>query len=208
MILQEEFRNNGYLNFLDESVAAQFGIDLEDIFEEKPDELLGIYISKQGDELFFLLEGDRMNINSLCDRWDDRIRVFTILNGNNDAVKKLKYNIVQLIVYSGDAPDKNREGNLMITRKIIIKGNVVDRSRVEIDDNEAIELPFHMIPADAFAPDEEQEKRLNQLIPEDAAVLESAKKQVTRRNRIEHNGVLMKSMDKEDFDKIRGWLER
>ena len=208
MILQEEFRNNGYLNFLDESVAAQFGIDLEDIFEEKPDELLGIYISKQGDELFFLLEGDRMNINSLCDRWDDRIRVFTILNGNNDAVKKLKYNIVQLIVYSGDAPDKNREGNLMITRKIIIKGNVVDRSRVEIDDNEAIELPFHMIPADAFAPDEEQEKRLIQLIPEDAKVLETTQKQVTRRNRIEHNGVLMKSMDKEDFDKIRGWLER
>lgn len=208
MILQEEFRNNGYLNFLDESVAAQFGIDLEDIFEEKPDELLGIYISKQGDELFFLLEGDRMNINSLCDRWDDRIRVFTILNGNNDAVKKLKYNIVQLIVYSGDAPDKNREGNLMITRKIIIKGNVVDRSRVEIDDNEAIELPFHMIPADAFAPDEEQEKRLIQLIPEDAKVLETTQKQVTRRNRIEHNGVLMKSMNKEDFDKIRGWLEK
>lgn len=208
MILQEEFRNNGYLNFLDESVAAQFGIDLEDIFEEKPDELLGIYISKQGDELFFLLEGDRMNINSLCDRWDDRIRVFTILNGNNEAVKKLKYNIVQLIVYSGDAPDKNREGNLMITRKIIIKGNVVDRSRVEIDDNEAIELPFHMIPADAFAPDEEQEKRLNQLIPEDAKVLETTQKQVTRRNRIEHNGVLMKSMDKEDFDTISGWLER
>ena len=208
MILQEEFRNNGYLNFLDESVAAQFGIDLEDIFEEKPNELLSIYISNQGDELFFLLDGDQMNINSLCDRWDDRIRVFTILNGSNEAVKKLKYNIVQLIVYSGDAPDKNREGNLMITRKIIIKGNVVDRSCVEIDDNEAIELPFHMIPADAFAPDEEQEKRLNQLIPEDAAVLESAKKQVTRRNRIEHNGVLIKSMNKEDFDKIRGWLER
>ena len=208
MILQEEFRNNGYLNFLDEPVAAQFGIDLEDIFEEKPNELLGIYISNQGDELFFLLEGDRMNINSLCDRWDDRIRVFTILNGNNEAVKKLKYNIVQLIVYSGDTPDKTREGNLMITRKIIIKGNVVDVSRVEIDDNEAIELPFHMIPADAFAPDEEQEKRLNQLIPEDAAVLESAQKQVTRRNRIEHNGVLIKSMNKEDFDKIRGWLEK
>ena len=85
---------------------------------------------------------------------------------------------------------------------------MVDRSRVEIDDNEAIELPFHMIPADAFAPDEEQEKRLIQLIPEDAKVLETTQKQVTRRNRIEHNGVLMKSMDKEDFDKIRGWLER
>ena len=96
----------------------------------------------------------------------------------------------------------------MITRKIIIKGTGVDVSRVEIDDNEAIELPFHMIPADAFAPDEEQEKRLNQLIPEDAAVLESAQKQVTRRNRIEHNGVLIKSMNKEDFDKIRGWLEK
>lgn len=208
MILQEEFSKNGYLDFLDGDVASRYGIDLDDLFEEKPDELLGVYISKQGDELFFLLEGDPQKINTLCDSWDDRIRVFTILNGNNESVKKLKYNIVQLIVYSGETPDKNREGNLMITRKIIIKGETADKDHIVIDDEEAIELPFHMIPADAFAPDEEQEKRLNQLIPAETELLEITQKKLERKNKVERDGVLIKSMDNEDFDKIRRWLER
>ena len=58
-----------------------------------------------------------MEINSLCDCWDDRIRVFIIINGKSKELHKLKYNIVQLIVYSGDAPDKSREGNLLSIKK-------------------------------------------------------------------------------------------
>ena len=43
-----------------------------------------------------------MKIDTLCDYWDDCIRVFTIINGKSETIHKLKYNIVQLIVYSGD----------------------------------------------------------------------------------------------------------
>ena len=68
MILQEEFRKNGYKDILVEDSASEFEIDLEDIFDlnQKPEELLSIFISEQRDELFFLLNGDLKEINALC----------------------------------------------------------------------------------------------------------------------------------------------
>ena len=149
MILQEEFMQNGYKKLLSGENANIYQINLEDFFDlnDIPSELIEIYISEKQDELFFIIDGDGMEINELCDTWDDRIRVFTIINGKNTIIQKLKYNIVQLIIYSDDIPDKNREGNLYISRKIILKGNMDDRNRILLDDDESIELPFHMIPA-------------------------------------------------------------
>ena len=193
MILQKEFEKSGYNDLLVGDIASEYEIDLEDIFDlnQKPEELLGIFISKQRDDLFFLLDGDLMEIDDLCDYWDDRIRVFTIINGKTKAFHKLKYNIVQLIVYSGDCPDKNREGNLYISRKIIIKGDMTDKEHIVIDDDEVIELPFHMISADAFAPDEEKVKRLSQLLPEDEDLLvlmeKKQKKVLQKENNIKIN---------------------
>ena len=114
MILQEEFKKNGYKDILVGNIASEYEINLEDIFDldQKPEALLSIFISAQRDELFFLLDGDSAKIDSLCDYWDDRIRVFTIINGKSKAIHKLKYNIVQLIVYSEGIPDRSRESNL------------------------------------------------------------------------------------------------
>lgn len=210
MILQEEFKKSGYKDILVGDTASEYEIDLEDIFElnHKPEELLSIFISEQRDELFFLLDGDLEEIDSLCDCWDDRIRVFTIINGKSKALHKLKYNIVQLIVYSEDTPDKSREGNLLISRKIIIKGDMADKEQIIIDDDEVIELPFHMIPVDAFAPDEEQMKQLSQLLPENEDLLELLEKKRKKVNRKEKEGVLDKSFEVQDYEKIKEWLER
>lgn len=210
MILQEEFKKSGYKDILVGDIASEYEINLEDIFElnQKPKELLSIFISEQRDELFFLLDGDLEEIDSLCDRWDDRIRVFTIINGKSKVLHKLKYNIVQLIVYSGDTPDKSREGNLLISRKIIIKGDMVDKEQIIIDDDEVIELPFHMIPVDAFAPDEEQMKQLSQLLPENEDLLALLEKKRKKVNRKEKEGVLDKSFEVQDYEKIKEWLER
>ena len=210
MILQEEFKKSGYKDILVGDTASEYEIDLEDIFElnHKPEELLSIFISEQRDELFFLLDGDLQEIDSLCDCWDDRIRVFTIINGKSKALHKLKYNIVQLIVYSEDTPDKSREGNLLISRKIIIKGDMADKEQIVIDDDEVIELPFHMIPVDAFAPDEEQMKQLSQLLPENEDLLELLEKKRKKVNRKEKEGVLDKSFEVQDYEKIKEWLER
>ena len=210
MILQEEFKKNGYKDMLIGDIASEYEINLEDIFDldQKPEELLGIFISEKKDELFFLLDGDLMEINSLCDCWDDRIRVFIIINGKSKELHKLKYNIVQLIVYSGDAPDKSREGNLLISRKIIIKGNMMDKKQIVIDDNEVIELPFHMIPANAFAPDEKKEKQLEQLLPEDEGLLRLMEEKHRKVNRKERDGELDKSLKIQDYERIKEWLER
>ena len=210
MILQEEFKKSGYKDILVGDTASEYEIDLEDFFElnHKPEELLSIFISEQRDELFFLLDGDLEEIDSLCDCWDDRIRVFTIINGKSKALHKLKYNIVQLIVYSEDTPDKSREGNLLISRKIIIKGDMADKEQIVIDDDEAIELPFHMIPVDAFAPDEERMKQLSQLLPENEDLLELLEKKRKKVNRKEKEGVLDKSFEVQDYEKIKEWLER
>lgn len=210
MILQKEFNESGYKDILVGKIAPEYGIDLADIFEldQKPEELLSIFISEQRDELFFILDGDLMEINYLCDSWDDRIRVFTIINRNSKAIHKLMYNIVQLIVYSGDTPDKSREGNLLISRKIIIKGDMTRKNQIIIDDDEVIELPFHMIPVDAFAPDAGQMEQLSQLLPKDESLLELMEKKQKKVNRKEKDGVLDKSFEVQDYEKIREWLEK
>lgn len=210
MILQEEFKKSGYRDILVGDIASEYEIDLEDIFdlEQKPEELLCIFISEQRDDLFFLLNGDLMEIDSLCERWDNRIRVFMIINGKSEDIHKLKYNIVQLIVYSREIPDKSREGNLLISRKILIKGDLTDKNQIVIDDEEVIELPFHMIPTDAFAPNVEQMKRLSQLLPEDEGLLALMEKKRKRVNRKEREGVLDKSFEVQDYEQIREWLKR
>ena len=209
MILQEEFKINGYKDLLVGDIASEYEINLEDVFdiEQKPESLLSIFISDQKDELFFLLDGDLEKIDSLCDYWDDRIRVFMIINGKSKAIHKLKYNIVQLIVYSEGTPDRSRESNLLISRKIIIKGDMTDKDRIVIDDDEVIELPFHMIPTDAFAPDAEQMKRLSQLLPEDEGLLAIMEKKRKRVNRNKREGVLDKSFGEQDYEKIKRWLK-
>ena len=209
MILQEEFKKNGYKDILVGDIASEYEINLEDVFdlEQKPEALLSIFISGQKDELFFLLDGDLERIDSLCDYWDDRIRVFMIINGKSKAIHKLKYNIVQLIVYSEGTPDRSRESNLLISRKIIIKGDMTDKDRIVIDDDEVIELPFHMIPTDASAPDAEQMKRLGQLLPEDEGLLTIMEKKRKRVNRNKREGVLDKSFGEQDYEKIKEWLK-
>ena len=210
MILQEEFKKSGYKDILVGNIASEYGINLEDLFDlnQKPEELLCIFISEQRDDLFFLLDGDLMEINTLCDCWDDRIRVFMIINGKAEMIHKLKYNVVQLIVYSKELLDKSREGNLLISRKILIKGDMTDKNQIVIDDDEVIELPFHMIPTDAFAPDTEQMKRLSQLPPEDEGLLALMEKKRKRVNRKERDGVLDKSFEVQDYEQIKEWLKR
>lgn len=209
MILQDEFKSNGYLNLLDSANIIDDEINLEDLFDidDKPVELLGIYISQNRDELFFVLDGNIMDINELCDTWDDRIRVFAIINGKNTDIYRLKYNIVQLIICSDDNPDKNREGNLLVSRKIILKGNMSDRNKIILDDDEAIELPFHMIPIKDFLPDEEQIGLLRRLLPEDESVFSLLKRQHKKAKRKEHEGIIDKSFSVQDFEKIKEWLE-
>ena len=210
MILQEEFMKNGYVDLLVENCASDYGIKFDDIFdqEHRPEELLSIFISKSKDDLFFLLNGDSQDIKQLCKYWDNRIRVFIIINEQATAIKKLQYNIVQLIVYSGDLPDKSEEVNLLISRKLIIKGDMTNKNQIEIDD-EGISLPFYMLPLDAFVSDERLTQQLKQLLPKDPDVLSIMEKKNPKVRKIEDsNGILAKSFSDQNYEKIKEWLKR
>ena len=209
MILQTEFEVCGYRDILKENAASQCGINLEDLFDldDIPGELLGIYISELKDDLFFLLDGDSMSIDKLTKQWDDRIRVFTIINGKKESIRRLKYNIVQLIVCSREILDKSQEADLYITRKIIIKGDLSDKSQIIIDDAEAIELPFHMVSAGAFTPDAEMCSRLNQLMPENSALFSLMKTGRTAVKRKEGLMIQNKIFEGPDYETIKEWLK-
>lgn len=210
MILQEEFEKNGYTNILFGDNASKIEIDLEDIFDTNniPRELLGIFISEQRDEMFFVLDGNFIIIDQLCKKWDDKIRVFTLINGKKVWMHNLKYNIVQLIIYSGNTPDKSQEGSIEITRKIIIKGDMTDRKQIVIDDEEAIELPFHMIKADAFAPNEEKISRLVELMPDTDELKTLMETKRKKNQKKEKNGEFVKSFTEKDYIQVKEWLER
>lgn len=209
MIIQDEFKNNGYINLLEGKNAQNNAIELDDLFDldQKPEELLGIFLSEPKDELFFLLNADVCDINQMCDKWDNLIRGFIIINSNSEDVRKYKFNIIQLIIHSSDNVDKNRETNLLISRKIIIKGDMTDLNQIYIEDFDAIELPFHMILPDSFSRDKEiekklKEKKLKELIPSDKkllSLLEKENKKAFRKNK--------KSFGKDDYDMIKEWLE-
>ena len=216
LVLQDAFRENGYTNLLAEfdpanpdAIAAEYDFHLEDLFDsdQRPDTLLGLFISHMRDDLFLLLDGDLMDVTTLCDEWDKRIRVFTIMNRRSKAVEKLRYNIVQLVVYSGPAPDKSREANLQMSRKIIIKGEMTDKDRIIIDDEEAIELPFHMIQGNPFTPDQTQTARLNHLLPSNDDLLAKMKKKHSKVNRKEGQVIQPKNLDTQEYNAIRRWLE-
>lgn len=209
MILQNEFQKSGYTDLLVGDSASKYGINLDEIFDsdKKPKELMGIYMSEPGDELYFLLNGDSMKIDKLCAEWDQKLRIFTLINERTAAIRKLKYNMVQLIVYSQNKPDRTIESNLQISRKIIIKGNMT-REHIEITDAMGIELPFYMISANEFAPDVKQTQRLIQLLPKDEELFTILRKEREKVNRNHRADIQPKHYTQQEFDKIEEWLRR
>ena len=210
MVLQDEFQKSGYTDLLNRNNTIELEMDLEGLFDldNKPEELLGIYVSEPKDELFLLLNGDLKEIKSLSELWDGKIQVFTILNGKNRFVQRLKYNIVQLIVSSKNITDTKVEGDLKITRKIIIKGDLKNIENIVIDEKEAVELPFYMISDNSFSLNKEKEDRLKQLLPQNEKLLlflqEPHKKEP--RKIIEEKSV--KSFEESNFEMIKEWLEQ
>ena len=218
MILQEEFEKNGYIDLITISnTPSEYEIDLEALFEtgQKPKELLHIYMSETKDDLFLILDGSMNNndlqdssrsINSLCKSWDERIRVFTIIEAKK--IYRLKYNIVQLIICSRDMSNRSIEGDLLISRKIIIKGDLSDRNHIVIDDDDAIELPFYMISEKEFEPDGEKIRHLNRLLPEDENCMKLMEKEHYQPNRNNKSNIQVKSFQEDEFKMIKEWLDK
>ena len=206
MNLNDVFIQYNYVDILRNNIFEDV-ICLDDIFDQdkKPEELLNIYVSPKKDELFFIIDGQSKDITTLCEDWDDKVRIFTLINSGSEAIKKLKYNIVQLVICSTDFEDRNKgiEGDLSITRKIILKGKISDNNIIDIDEDALIEIPFYDVSIDDEPLDKKKKKHLRDLLPEDKDLQLFMEKEHPRERKKD-----ITSFEEEDFNKIRMWMEK
>ncbi len=170
MILREQFENNKYQSILQKQNALDRKLYINFFYDDDnqiPKEVFDIYISAHGDELFLILNGDNQNIPKLCKGWDEKISSFMVFGSDERLVlRNLKYNVIQIILCSGEIIDRTAEGSLNISRKLILSYEMNAEGEIEIPDEEAVEIPFYLIPAGDFRIDEEIAKELSICMPE------------------------------------------
>ena len=204
MNLQDEFLKYGYKDILALKDVSDFGVNLKPVIdlEHKPEELIAIYISEDKDELFFLLNGITLGTDYLCRKWDDKIRVLSIVNRKSDSYIKIKYNVIQLIVCSNES-DRSRATDLSISRKIFINGDIDDDNRIDIDEDEEVELPFYDINSDKISLDVAKVDCLRNMLPKDTKLLS------LMRNEYQTNGRITDYVFTEpEFEQIKEWIEQ
>lgn len=167
MILQELFHDYGYDNIEINIKKMQHGFILDYFYkdDEKPTELLGIYLSKNKDELIFVLDSRGREINILCQNWDKMIRDFIIF-GSEDrkALEKIKYNIVQFVLLDHDIVDKTEERSLNISRKIFLRCEIKKDGNVVLARDEELKLPFYQVSSEKFNIKQDLVDRLNECV--------------------------------------------
>lgn len=212
MLLQEFFTNSNYSNIIKKEDAVSYGLSVEMLYDEDekiPKEFKCLYISKTCDELFFVLDGREYDLTELCKKWDRKISAFmTFGSKNKEVLRKLKYNAIQIILYENPVIDRSEEGSLNVTRKILLPCTFKGNGMIEIKDDEAVGIPFYLIPAGDFKVNEKFTSQLNDCLPEDEKgefeFLSLERKLVQKR--VDDNNVLKKNFIKEEFDKIKEWL--
>lgn len=116
MTLQNLFDEYDYSSIENDINGEKTGLFMNYFYDEddkKPSELLGIYISKNQDELFFVLNGEEREIPSLCKKWDLMIRNFMIFGSENrEVLERIKYNTIQLVLFQSNIVDRTEELSL------------------------------------------------------------------------------------------------
>lgn len=212
MELQEIFKKSGYINIINKVDALKYKLFVDMFYEEGetiPQELKYLYISKTCDELFFVLDGRGQDISSLCEMWDRKISAFmTFGSSDRDTIEKLKYNVVQIVLYEAPVEDRSEEGSLNVTRKLLIPCIFLDNGDIEISDDEVIEIPFYLIEAGDFEKNMIVLNELGQYLPSSQDVnldfLSVRRKPVQRRL---ENKILKKNYEKTEYKKIKEWLK-
>ena len=201
MKLREQFEKYNYKSILQNDELCSLDISyFLDENKKVPEELLDIYISSQEDEIFILLNGDKKDIHTMCDEWDNRVSIFVAFGSENRSLlRKMKYNIIEIILCKDKQRDRSEEGSLKVTRKIILSYDIESDGTIVIPDTEAVEIPFYMIPTSDFLLNEENKKTLKKCMPkEDLKILFQENKKGRGIN---------STFEKEYYDKIEEWLK-
>ena len=206
MLIKDIFEQYGYHGLL--TAGDYEGINV-DYFKENdvyPEELQEVYISPTKDELFFVLILDGMDAQSMCDDWDRKISSFISFGSKKKEILfRLKYNIVQIILYRGTVEKKELEHSLFISRKIFIPYLENCNNDIELSEEESIYFPFIPVEQGNYIVDEELEKELASYLPnaEELEFLFIERKPARKNNKISEPTL---SFEKEEFTKIEGWL--
>lgn len=224
MKLRDQFTKNGYYHsILDkEKTLAEDELCLEYLYDEETEpreELYDIYLSKYRDELFLVLKMEDMDPSGICEWWDRKISLFTSFGSQKrEILNGFKYNVIQLLLYQGVEKtvngkkkitlpatlDRSEEGSVSISRKIILPYINDEDGDLEIPDEEAVEIPFYLIPVGDALLDEFVKRKLNESLPKpgEADILYSeVKKQ--RDTRTTKN---VMSFGDDAFNRIKEWL--
>ena len=171
MLLQDFFTQSNYSNIINKEDADSYELSVEMLYdgdEKIPNEFKYLYISKTCDELFFILDGREYDLKKLCEKWDRKISAFmTFGSKNKEILRKLKYNAIQIILHENPIIDRSEEGSLNVTRKILLPCIFKGNGKIEIKDDEAVGIPFYLIPVSDFKVNEEFISQLNDCLPED-----------------------------------------
>lgn len=219
MTWMECFEKYGYyslLNYETDDIEPEMEFFLEN--GEIPNQLREIYLSKYRDELFLILQPDRdENVKKFCQRWDNNIMAFinfgSLPNDNRESIKKLRYNIVQVILYGigeningvkymNEPDDFSEEKSTSVSRKIFIKSNDAD----ELDEENKILLPFWYDEFEKIPENMEAEQQLKRMLPDEyeVATLYQEHEKVDMRKKENEAGDF--SYKEDEFESIKRWL--
>jgi hypothetical protein len=174
---------------------------------EVPDELRQIYLSKPKDEMFMILQPKPdTNIKDFCSSWDKRIMAFinfgAFPDGGHEAVKKLQYNITQILMCKNlPLQYLSVEKSVNVSRKILIKCDANDT----LDDESMLKLPFWYKGLNAVSTPQNLEKELKKLLPEGPAKFLCDERTKTKSN-TQHPK--QPNFTDNEFNFVKGWLEK
>lgn len=212
MSLQELFDRYGYCDITNKEDALDYNLLVEFFYDDEkiPEELKFLYLSKTCDELFLVLDGRKHGINELCEKWDQKISIFVAFGSEEENVtKKIKYNVVQVILCDDTIDDRSEEGSLNVSRKILLPCTINDMGDIIISDTEMVELPFYTVPVGDFEENSIIMNDLRTYIPNSNTVdLDFFNKPIKKVKRIKNSdNRIAKSFTEDQFIKVRGWLD-
>lgn len=210
MLLKEIFIKHGYRNLLENDVAKSLDMYIEIFLEDKiyPQELKGIYISPKYDEVFFVLDPSDKDIYKVSKFWDRKISSFLVF-GSDDKVllNTIKYNITQIILNAKNIENKSLESSLTISRKIFLSCFKDQENNYHIEEEDMFLLPFILVEPGDYHPNEKMLEKLSKYLPNDKSLdfLDLKTKKVKK---VKFENGIKKTFDDNQFETIKGWLEK
>jgi hypothetical protein len=194
---------------MDNEISTDIGLFVDIFYDEEvfPEELKGIYISKEKDELFLVFDHLTNSIKEKCMFWDRKISSFIAFGSENrELLDKMKYNITQIILNYDNTYDSELESSLTISRKIFAPCYKINNDEYNIDEKNIFVLPFVPINQNSFVADSELLVKLQSCLPSEEGLdfLSSPIKKVMKKVR---DNVIDKSYDEVQFEAIKGWLK-